>query len=273
MINYLRKPGSDPNTFSFKQRRKRMLQLAKLLGNAQNLQVLDIGGTVSYWESNAPFLEPGTIANLEIVNTVPDQIVEGMAVVGGGILACHAGDATRLDTLHRDSYDLVFSNSVIEHVGNLGSQKEMADAIRALGKFHFIQTPSRRFPIETHFHVPFFAFLPLGLRTEIHRRFNCGFMGREPDWLRARIACEQTRLLSRSELAALFPESRIVPERVLGFTKSWMVSNLPEPLGRQGTSDQSEAHSSRERPSIASPAPFWSLLRRQDSTVYPPLPY
>ena len=52
-------------------------------------------------------------------------------------------------------------------------------------------------------------------------------MGREPNWLEARIACENTRLLSLRELESLFPGSRILPERVFGLTKSWMITNLP----------------------------------------------
>ncbi len=39
------------------------------------------------------------------------------------------------------SYDIVFSNSVIEHVGNLEKQKQFADEVQRVGKSYFIQTP------------------------------------------------------------------------------------------------------------------------------------
>jgi hypothetical protein len=228
MTAFLGKPSSDPNSFSSRQRRKRMGLLAGLLRRSKSLHVLDLGGTVEFWESHAGHLDPGTLATLEVVNLEPDREVQDLPLQSGGTLTSHVGDSTHPVGLMRDSYDLVFSNSVMEHVGNLGSQKKMADAVRSLGRWHFVQTPSRRFPIETHFHMPFFAFLPLGVRTTLHQRFSCGFMGRESDWLKARLACEQTRLLSRAELAALFPQSRILAERVVGFVKSWMVTNIPE---------------------------------------------
>jgi len=225
MMRYFQKPGNDPATFSYQSRKRRMARLAALLGGRRGLNVLDLGGTVDFWEANGGFLTPGTIESLEVVNLdCADELVNPLA--GGGTILCHRHDATSLQGLYRDRYDLVFSNSVIEHVGNLDRQRRMSEVVREVGDWHFIQTPSRRFPIEPHFHVPFFAFLPLGVRTEIHRRFSCGFMGREPDWLRARIACENTRLLSRRELSALFPMSRVLPERTIGFVRSWLVTNL-----------------------------------------------
>jgi hypothetical protein len=226
MGSYFEKPGSDPSTFSYQSRKRRMGHLASLLSGRSGLNVLDLGGTVEFWEINVGFLKSGTIESLEVVNLDFAEISE-RRLASGEVLRCHPLDATSRSGLYRDRYDLVFSNSVIEHVGNLESQKRMSSVIQQVGETHFIQTPSRRFPIEPHFHVPFFAFLPLWTRTEIHRRWSCGFMGRQPNWLKARIACENTRLLSLRELKALFPESRIIPERTMGLVRSWLVTNLP----------------------------------------------
>jgi hypothetical protein len=56
--------------------------------------------------------------------------------------------------------------------------------------------------------------------------FKLGFMGREESWLRARMNCEETRLLGRKELQHLFSDSECRPEKMVLMTKSWMITNM-----------------------------------------------
>lgn len=226
MDGYFGRPGNTPGTFSYERRKARMRVLADLLAGMEAVRVLDLGGTFEFWEANARFLLEGTVSSLDVVNTILDR-PEGLHVADGGLeIRMVAGDATEFHRGEGAGWDLVFSNSAIEHVGNLRQQRRFAQAVARAAPRHFIQTPSRSFPVEPHFHVPYFWALPLGLRAALHRRFDLGFMPREQDWFQARIDCEETRLLSRRELESLFPGSRILPERVYGFTKSWMVTNL-----------------------------------------------
>jgi hypothetical protein len=120
----------------------------------------------------------------------------------------------------------VFSNLVIEKVGNLRAQLEMARHVRALGTYWWVQTPARSFPVEPHFYFPLFPYLPLGLRTALYQNLKLGFMGQEPDWLKARMACEETRLLTRRELQAIFENCRIVDQRLYGLLKSRTATNM-----------------------------------------------
>jgi len=226
--SYFQKPGLNEESFSFKQRRKRMLLLSKLVGDKRCLRILDLGGTREFWIANGKFLPDGSISSVDLINQNFDLDSDQTETTFK--IHSHIGDIRSFANLPNTNYDLVFSNSAIEHVGNLRDQLAVSEVVRKAGKYHFVQTPARRFPVEPHFHVPFFQFLPLWLKTFLHQRFGCGFMGREPRWLEARIACENTRLLSRRELEHLFPGSRIVPERVLGLVKSWMVTNLPDPV-------------------------------------------
>lgn len=204
-----------------------MLLLGRLLADRKNLRILDLGGTREFWIANARFLPEGKIASIDLIN----QSFDGDHLQTGESfqIRSHIGDIRSIAQFPDGKFDLVFSNSSIEHVGNLRDQLAMSKVVQTMAEHHFLQTPARRFPIEPHFQIPFFQFLPLGWRTFLHQHLRCGFMGREPNWLEARIACEDTRLLSRRELETLFPLSRILPERVFGLVKSWMVTNLPEP--------------------------------------------
>jgi ubiquinone/menaquinone biosynthesis C-methylase UbiE len=95
------------------------------------------------------------------------------------------------------SFDWVFSNAVIEHVGDWDKQKKFADEIRRVAtRGYFVTTPNKFFPIEPHTLLPVYQFMP----PEAQRffvRFSPGYM-REP---------QQINLLSGQELRVLFPEA------------------------------------------------------------------
>jgi SAM-dependent methyltransferase len=53
------------------------------------------------------------------------------------------------------TFDVCWSNAVIEHVGNRGRQLAFINEIRRVAKRAFITTPNRYFPVEVHTRVPF----------------------------------------------------------------------------------------------------------------------
>jgi hypothetical protein len=121
------------------------------------------------------------------------------------------------------SFDVIYTNSVIEHVGGLEDQRRMADEIRRVGKRYFLQTPNRFFPLEPHFLFPFFQFLPISIRVFLLRNFHLGWFGRIPDAKRAKEIVESVRLLDRKDMLELFPGAHSYDERVFGMTKSFVV--------------------------------------------------
>jgi len=52
-------------------------------------------------------------------------------------------------------FDWVFSNAVIEHVGDDDAQLKFLNEMLRVGKNVFFTTPNKFFPVETHTHVPF----------------------------------------------------------------------------------------------------------------------
>jgi hypothetical protein len=175
------------------------------------LSILDVGGTTEYWEARGWADRPGvevTLVNL----TGSEQRYENLKPA--------VGDATSLE-YEDGAFDLVFSNSVIEHLFTLENQRAMAREVRRLGRAYWVQTPNFYFPIEPHFLAPAWHWLPVSARVAILRRRAVGWNGRCPDPEHARRIVTEHRLMRRSELKALFPEATLVPERVAGLVKSW----------------------------------------------------
>lgn len=136
-------------------------------------------------------------------------------------MVASVGDARHMP-FETGSFDVCFSNSVIEHVGTYGDQMAMAGEVARVGKSYFVQTPNRWFPLEPHFLVPGWQFLPLTVRASLHQSFRLGWIERQPDAVRARAEVEQIRLMTRGELRHLFKEARIEPEWFGPFVKSWI---------------------------------------------------
>ena len=107
------------------------------------------------------------------------------------------GDALELP-FEDGSFDIVFSNAVIEHVGGEEQQRRfVAEALR-VGRRAFITTPNRWFPVEVHTRLPVVHWLPDNVS---HRAYD---LARKP-W------AKQNRLLGPGSFARLFPgEVRIV---------------------------------------------------------------
>jgi len=178
------------------------------------LHILDIGGTKAFWEIRG--WAGRSDVRIVTVNLVPEeQQYENVEPL--------IGDATNLAEFSDGSFDIVFSNSVIEHLFTFENQRRMASEIRRVGKAFWVQTPNFWFPLEPHFQVPAWQWMPVGLRISVIRQRTCGWRGPCPDPVRARKLVEEIRLLSKSELKTIFPGATILPERFCGLVKSWTV--------------------------------------------------
>lgn len=206
----------------FRQQRMHFLDTLILEQKKDGLVLIDLGGTRSFWEMNlkhlphADRLQRIDIYNLEVTSEQSIQL-------GTVELRECPGNATQLNHVTDQQYDIAFSNSVLEHVGNLYQQNRFAHEIQRVAPCYILQTPNRYFPVEPHFYLPFFALLPLGIQAGLHRRFKLGWFPPEPDKLQARIDCDEIRLLTRKELKLLFPKAEIHAEWLGGLIKSFVL--------------------------------------------------
>ena len=195
-------------------RRQRFQLFLSLLQSLEgHVEVLDIGGTQQFWD-------------LMLREDVPDIRITLLNIqhqqVSSKRFISAAGDARSMPQFADNSFDVVFSNSVIEHVGDYSNQRRMADEVRRIGFRYFVQTPNKKFPIEPHFLFPFFQYLPLSMRAWLVSKFDIGWYRRIPEHSAALAEVESIQLLTRKEFAVLFPDARIHEEKFAGLTKSFV---------------------------------------------------
>ncbi|HLW77061.1 MAG TPA: methyltransferase domain-containing protein [Bryobacteraceae bacterium] len=187
-----------------------MRAFAEAFGITNQTRVLDVGGTLSIWRL------------LEVTPRITFlNMPRGAGDCGGFDLVFASGCEMPFPD---QSFDVVFSNSVIEHVGDARAQKNFAEEIRRVGRGYWVQTPNRRFPIEPHLLTPLIHWLPKSWQRRLAPRFNFWRWIEQPAKDRREYYIEHylrdIRLLDRREVAALFPEAAIVKERWFGWTKS-----------------------------------------------------
>ena len=77
-----------------------------------------------------------------------------------------------------NSFDVIFSNSTIEHFGDKVAQAAFAEEVMRVGKRIFVQILNRYFSLEPHTFIPFFQFFPRkNFKFGLQSIFLWGIMG------------------------------------------------------------------------------------------------
>ena len=168
--------------------------------------ILDVGGTLGTWKVDGD--------DVTVVNLTPPKPWDA------GSARFVVGDGRHLDFAD-SSFDVVYCNSVVEHVGTFDDQAQLAHEIRRVGKGYWVQTPAKSFPVEPHVLTPFIHWLPRGLQRRLMPYTIWGLITHPSDAyiddVRMRV-----RLVSKRELERLFPDAATERESFLGLTKSWI---------------------------------------------------
>lgn len=207
LVNY-----GNPRSVGSRLRVRRLAYLMPLMETIFRekgaVRILDVGGTVQYWSLVAPDYLTARRAEITLVNlpgALHDAAVPPFRVA--------EGDGCDLAMFADHAFDLVHSNSVVEHVGDWSRMKAFAHEVRRLAPTYFVQTPNFWFPIEPHFICPFIHWLPEPVRVRLL------LLTRETVD-EAVAAVQNARLLNRTMMASLFPDAEIVTERLALLPKS-----------------------------------------------------
>ena len=197
----------DPRSLSARARAKRWDELMRRFPSLASMRVLDLGGLPDFWRKSAT--RPAHVTTVNLLSADADEPWADHLV----------SDACEPEGLAGKEFDLVVSNSLLEHVGGYVRRRQLADVIRGFADRHWVQTPYRYFPIEPHWAFPGLQFLPVPARAAAVRLWPLGHAS-----IRGRAESTDgvlgTELLSLTEMRLLFPDSDIWHEKAAGLTKS-----------------------------------------------------
>jgi hypothetical protein len=214
-----------PNSFSNRMRDKRFLHFESLVERKRKLEslaerkikplrIVDIGGTIDFWEQRKwAGREDVSISLVNLVRQEPRH----------ANMECLIGDATNLTEIADKSFDVSFSNSVIEHLFTYDNQRAMAREMCRIAPSVWLQTPNYWFPVEPHFHFVGWQWLPIKVRAELLLRRDYGWRKKAADLKQAYQLVAEVRLMTRSELERIFPGAEILGERFGPLVKSWIL--------------------------------------------------
>lgn len=204
----------NPRSMGNRLRSKRMNLFARMIAPLPKpVRIIDIGGTTAFWEHR------GWTDRRDVAITVVNLKCEPQRYPH---IESKSGDATNLSEFPDKSFDVVFSNSVIEHLSTFENQAAMAREVQRVARAYWVQTPNYWFPIEPHFHILGWQWMPRIIRVKLLQRYRCGWRGPCPDRLQAERLVDEVRLMSRRELQKLFPDASIRTERFCGLSKSFI---------------------------------------------------
>jgi len=213
---------TNPNSFVNNLRKNRFTQIQTainaLIEKKGTIRILDLGGDLSYWEN---MNWKNTATHISLLNLTPSAIPDDSK---------HLFEAIQADALKCPfpdfAFDMVFSNSAIEHMGSLENQKIFAQEVKRLSRNYIIQTPSLWFPLEPHCRIPFFQFIPHQVRAVLLMIFKIHYFPKAKNYLEGVEASKTIIMMGKTRFKSLFPEAKISTEFLWGMPKSYTAIKL-----------------------------------------------
>ena len=179
------------------------------------VSIIDLGGSDYHWR-NSRFRDNLNF-HITIVNTEQQNIndIRNLCFI--------KKDIRDLKFFDNREFDIVYSNSLFEHINNFDEQKILASEIQRIGKHYFIQTPNYYFPVEPHFLFPFFQFMSEGMKKKLIMKMDLGWYKKQDDEKKAAELAQSIRLLKKSELMKMFPHGKLYKEKYFLLNKSFII--------------------------------------------------
>ena len=195
-------------------RAKRMRQLWQLFDLTAESIILDVGGNEFNWMLYCSSLPQVTLLNLTVSRERKSNFTW---IVGDG----------RHLPFKDGAFEMIYSNSMIEHLGMIGNQRLFAEECRRVGQNYYVQTPNKWFFMEPHLITPFINWLPRIFQRLLLRDFTVWGWITRPTSQYSESFMKEVRLLDEKELKQLFPKCKIYREYFLGFVKSIIAVKMP----------------------------------------------
>lgn len=205
-------------SYFFKEKFKpgRLKKFARIMEVGPESTILDVGGDAFDWHIFRRIC--GYRPRVTLLNLERPASTDGYPLVIASALELPFADG---------SFDIVYSNSMIEHLYNRQNQGRCAAEMARVGKSYFVQTPNRWFPIEPHYLSPFIHYFPARWQLKLLRNFTVWGLLSRPSAELCRRDVEEIRLLDASELQELFPAATIHSEHFCGLVKSIVAVSGP----------------------------------------------
>jgi len=195
-----------------KSRERKHRMFLRLLSPTPEMRILNVGAT-------------GT--QLGLAEQFESSYEYRSRIVGGGISFAEAQDyrnsfpgvqAVVFDgcalPFPDKSFDIVYSNAVLEHLPGSDYVRRFAAEVQRVGKGWFVTTPNLWYPVEPHYHLPLVQFLPEPTQHRLVKR-----LGKTP--------YDNLQLLTKSQLRKLFPVGDVIGCRVTFYPETLIAYRAP----------------------------------------------
>jgi hypothetical protein len=192
------------------------------------IKVIDLGGTVPFWQAwniTAQDKLHLTLVNDHVADAENDVESQTPFIVN------RRADVLTLTKDDFRSFDLIFSNSMIEHLSSRHAQGELAGRIGSSGVPYFIQVPNKYAPVDPHIprpYLPFFGAYPKPVQARIITLKSFGGDGRKPASLEEAYESflNYYNPLGIRDMRELFPGAKVEFERAFGAPMSILAYSL-----------------------------------------------
>ena len=208
----------------FRKKRSNLIKkiINKIFIDKKKVNIIDIGGTEIFWETIGLNYIKEKNVKITLIN------LEKKEVSNSKIFNFVIGNGCSLD-FNDNSFDLSFSNSVIEHVGNYDNMIKFAKESKRVAKYFYYQTPNFWFPFEPHSWFPFFQFLPDPIKFLLITKINLGHYKKQNNYLEAIKVVQDAKLIDKKLLLNLFNnDGIIINEKFFFLNKSLIITNSLE---------------------------------------------